>query len=91
MTHVVCSLPPLHQTVTKYMSDRLPQLRHVFEKYSSMASDQGLPDNRDTVNLLEFCQVRQAVSELHRRMLIHPFPLLPRSTAAQGLKDAARH
>lgn len=43
--------------VARYYADHIDALRWAFDTYSAMASDQGKPDNRFTVNLAEFCQL----------------------------------
>ena len=58
------------KAVARYFAERIKALRWVFKKYSSIASDQGLPDNRDTVNLMEFCSLLQD-SRLLRDELSH--------------------
>lgn len=43
--------------MARYYADHIDALRWAFDTYSAMASDQGKPDNRFTVNLAEFCQL----------------------------------
>jgi len=58
------------KAVTRHYADHIDALRWVFDHYSTLASDQGLPDNRNTVNLMEFCTLLQD-SGLLREDLSH--------------------